>query len=76
MAYPSNTSVSIDSDLLRGAHAIGVFNGCTDRQAVYMCEKGHIPAFKIGNIWHARISTLNRFYAELEAASTAGGEDE
>ena len=66
------------NDILRTAKKIADALNCSERQSYYLCETGQIPAFKIGNIWHARWSTLERFMAEreaeaLERARAAGG---
>jgi hypothetical protein len=45
--------------------------GKGQKQAAYMLERGLLPAFKIGNIWHMRRSTYAAFIAKLETAAIA-----
>jgi hypothetical protein len=62
------------SDLLRGIPAIANhLNFETYRQAYYACACGHIPAFKVGNTWCARISTLEEFFSDKERQAISGG---
>jgi hypothetical protein len=65
-------SPSPADDTLEGVAEIAAYIGKTERQAVYMCEQRHIPAFKLGGKWHLRKSTYARHIARLEA--TAMGE--
>ena len=58
-------------DLLIGAEAIGAYLGRSESQAFHLCDTGAIPAWKHAGRWHARKSTLDRFFAELEAAALA-----
>ena len=55
-----------NNDLLVGAEAIGRFLNCNRRRAFYLLENEFVPAFRIGQRWHARKSTLLRFFAERE----------
>jgi hypothetical protein len=59
-------------DLLTGAGAIAGFIGATRRRAFYLLERGELPAFKLGNIWHARKSAIRNRIEELEGASLRG----
>ncbi len=56
-------------DLLSGAEAIAAYLGWSVRSTFYACEKGHIPAFKIGVKWCARKSTLKAHIDDLESAT-------
>ena len=62
---------NIGDDLLVGAEAIGAFWGCGKRRAFYLCERGNLPAFKVGRIWHARKSTLVEHVRRLEGNTGA-----
>ena len=52
----------LSKDILKGASEIAEFIGENRRRVFYLCETQQIPAFKIGAIWHARRSALNRHY--------------
>ncbi len=65
-----------NDDLLVGAEAIGCFLNCNRRRAFYLLENELIPAFRIGRRWHARKSTLLRFFAEREATAGVGVKEE
>jgi len=54
-------------DLLDGMPAIARFYGCTERRGYYLAENRLIPAFKVGEKWCARKSTLTRHIESLEA---------
>jgi hypothetical protein len=56
------------SDLLDGMSAIAKFYGCTERRGYYLAENKLIPAFKVGDKWCARKSTLVRHIGSLEAS--------
>ena len=49
--------------VLRGAKSIGAYIGLNPRQAVYLLEKGDIPAKKMGGRW---ISTKNKLRRLVE----------
>ena len=70
------TRQEAECDVLRSAGAIGDFMGCGRRRAFYMLERRQIPAFKIGNIWHARKSRLKAFMARQEQAASMEAESE
>lgn len=56
-------------DLLEGATAISLFlwGDESKRRRVYHCaDAGQLPIFRIGEILHARKSTLRAFIAERE----------
>ena len=63
-------------DLLRSTKKIAEVLDCTVRQAQYLCEKGQIPVFKMGNIWHARRASIERHLERLEQAAIAGANAE
>ena len=56
-------------DLLDGMPAIARFYGCTDRRGYYLAENKLIPAFKVGDKWCARKSTLKAHIEKLEAGN-------
>ena len=64
--------MTISLDLLRSTKKIAEALDCSTRQAQYLCETKQIPVFKIGNIWHARRATLERFLEEREREALAG----
>ncbi len=64
--------MTVPLDLLRSTKEIAAVLNCSVRQAQYLCEKGQIPVFKIGNIWHARRASLERHLERLEQAAVAG----
>ena len=61
-----HASVCPGDDILRGAKAIAVFIGATERQAFYKCERRHVPAFKEGDQWCMRKSRYLRDIEEKE----------
>ena len=56
------------ADLLDGMPAIARFYGCTERRGYYLAENKLIPAFKVGEKWCARKSTLRTHIEKLEAS--------
>ena len=56
------------ADLLDGMPAIAKFYGCTERRGYYLAENKLIPAFKVGEKWCARKSTLRTHIEKLEAS--------
>jgi hypothetical protein len=58
---------TLANDLLDGMPAIAKFYGCTERRGYYLAENKLIPAFKMGEKWQARKSTLKRYIENLEA---------
>ena len=60
------------ADLLDGMPAIAKFYGCTERRGYYLVENKLIPAFKVGDKWCARKSTLRSHVEKLEAAAGGG----
>ena len=61
---------TLAEDLLTGAAAIGVYVKSDTRRAFYLLERGLIPGFKIGKIWHARKSRLEAHYGKSEEAAS------
>jgi len=57
------------ADLLDGMPAIAKFYGCTERRGYYLVENKLIPAFKVGDKWCVRKSTLKAHIEKLEAAN-------
>ncbi len=58
---------SISDDLMRGVEAIARFTGWTERQVYHAVSRGHLPgAFKVGNAWCARRSTILEGLRRLE----------
>jgi len=58
----NSTPSNLAGDLLKGVSEIAEYIGESKRRTYYLCEQAIIPAFKIGSIWHARKSVLNRHY--------------
>lgn len=58
-------------DMLVGIEAIATFVGSNRRQAYWLCERGHVPAFKMASKWHMRKSTYRNHIAKLEAGGAA-----
>ena len=59
------------TDLLDGMPAIAKFYGCSERRGYYLAENRLIPAFKVGEKWCARKSTLRAHIEKLEASQNA-----
>jgi hypothetical protein len=51
---PADTSLAEDLRVV----AIAAFTGIDEPRAYYLCERGHLPAFKIGIRWCALKSEL------------------
>ncbi len=68
--------MTVPLDLLRSTKEIAAALNCSVRTAQYLREKGQIPVFKIGNIWHARRASLERHLERLEQAALAGANAE
>ncbi len=49
---------SLACDLMRGVGAIAAFLGMTPRQTYHILTQGHLPAFKMGDVWCCRKSTI------------------
>ena len=49
---------SLAADLLEGGTAIAEFTGISESRVFYLCERGLLPAFKIGVRWCALKSEL------------------
>lgn len=50
---------SMANDLKDGIKKISGFLGKSERQTYHLCATGQLPgAFKIGRIWHLRVSTF------------------
>jgi hypothetical protein len=62
---------SLASDLMVGVAEIGEFIGKSPRQVDYMVRNDMLPVFKVGNVWHARRSTVLAHFARLEAEALA-----
>ncbi len=60
------TDYAQELDLLHGAREIGAFLKTNPRKTYYLLETGALPAFKLGNQWCARKSTLLAYFAQLE----------
>ena len=58
---------NLSNDLMEGASVIAEFYGTKKRRVYYLLERGQIPAFKVGNRWCARKSTLLKYIAALES---------
>ena len=64
------TDETLAGDLLQGMAAISHYVGIPERRGYYLPERKLIPAFKIGEVWCLRKSTMNRRIETLES----GGE--
>ena len=62
---------SLASDLMVGVAEIGQFIGKSPRQVDYMVRNDMLPVFKVGNVWHARRSTMIAHFTRLEAEALA-----
>lgn len=62
MPLAQEVPIPLKEDLLTGASEIADYIGKTERRVYYLCEHGHIPAFKVGIKWHSRKSALDRHY--------------
>jgi len=60
--------MDLSDDLLDGANAIAAFTGLEVRRIYYMLERGHLPAFKIGDKWFARKSAILDQISKLECS--------
>ncbi len=60
-----------NDDLLTGVAEIAPFIKRSRRATYQLRDKGILPIFEIGGILYARKSTLNRLFAEREAAVLA-----
>jgi len=49
---------SLAADMLDSVKAIAAFTGIPETRVFYLCERGYLPVFKIGNRWCARKSEL------------------
>ena len=56
----------LKDDLLVNVNAIAEYVNKTPRQVYYLLEHGFLPAFKLGGLWQARKSTINRHIEQLE----------
>ncbi len=70
---PRPTPADPSDDLLVGADEIGKFLGANTRRAFYLLETRQVPSFKIGRLWHARRSTLTKFFEEQEQQTLSAG---
>jgi hypothetical protein len=67
--HPATDAGGLESDLIWGAEAIGEVIRRRPRQTVYMLEKGPLPAKKVGRLWVATRSSLERhFYGDGKVA--------
>jgi hypothetical protein len=72
MATPSlKAPDSIGDDLLSGISEIAAFIGQTPKRTYYLCEQGHLPAFKWNKIWQARKSKIVSTIEERERRGAA-----
>jgi hypothetical protein len=62
---------SLGADTLAGAAAIGAFIAKNKRQTEWLLERGALPAFKIGRIWHMRRSAYLEMIETQERAAMA-----
>jgi hypothetical protein len=67
---------AIADDLIEGAAAIAVFlwGDASKKRRVYHCaDTGQLPIFRIGEILHARRSTLREFIERREREAISNG---
>jgi excisionase family DNA binding protein len=64
-------AVKLADDLLDGADEIARFTGWSKRRVFYLLEQKQLPAFKVGNKWCARRSTLTEHIQKLERGEAA-----
>jgi len=60
--------LDIAADRLSGAKAIATFLGITPRRAVFLLERGFLPAGKEGRTWIASRRALREHYRRLTGA--------
>jgi hypothetical protein len=60
---------SLADDLLRGIKPIAEFIGETERRTYYLCEKGYVPAGKLGATWVASKRALRARYAQITGSA-------
>lgn len=60
---------SLAADTLSGAQAIADFIGTTRRQAYHKCEKGLIPAGKLGKIWIGSKRKITKHFSDVTSGS-------
>ena len=58
---------TLADDLLQGIPAIAPYLGVPERRGYYLAERKLIPAFKWGDTWCLRKSTMQRRIEKLEA---------
>ena len=73
MTAPSSPPPADPDDLLTGASEIAKFFKCNERRAYYMLRTEQVPAFQLGRKWHARRSTLTKFFEEQEQRTPGAG---
>jgi hypothetical protein len=66
---PMGAEDSLADDLLRGVRPIAEFLGETERRTFYLCERGYIPAGKVGAAWVASKKALRAHFGRLTAGS-------
>jgi hypothetical protein len=62
---------SLAADLLEGATAISGFTGIPEPRVFYLCERGYLPVFKIGDRWCALKSELRAALTSRRREATA-----
>jgi hypothetical protein len=60
-------------ELLTGVPAIAQALGRDEHSTRLMLEAGLLPGFFLGGRWYARVTTLSKFFAELEQQQLARG---
>ena len=56
--------IPLKEDILKGAKAIGNEINESERRTYYLCERGYIPAKKIGRLWVSSKSALRKHYLQ------------
>jgi hypothetical protein len=66
---PTDGDGPLADDLLRGVKPIAEFLGKSERRTFYLCERGYIPAGKIGAAWVASKRALRAHFKRITAGA-------
>jgi hypothetical protein len=73
-AIPGPANSYDPDDVLRGARKIADYIGEPERRTNYLLERGMLPAYQIGRLWHMSKKTHEAFRARLEDTAVARAE--
>lgn len=59
-------ATDLADDMLSGVPEIAVFTNQPERRVYVLLNRGELPGFKLGNIWHSRKSTIRARIEQLE----------